>query len=58
MLSKTAKELDTKVISLVKAINIVMDISILKAKLYPRFVPEFDKNYKDAKIKVRRLKKI
>ena len=56
--SKTAKELDEKVISLVKAIDIAMDASIPKSKLCARFILGFDKDCKDAQIRVRKLKKI
>lgn len=56
--SKMAKELDEKVISLVKAIDIAIDASICKAKLYARSIPEFDEDYKDVQMKARRLKKI
>lgn len=56
--SKTAKELDEKVISLVEAIEIAMDAFIPKARLCPRSVPGFDKDCKDAQMRARRLKKI
>lgn len=58
MLSKTAKELDKKVISLVKAIDIAIDASILKAKLYTRSILGFDKDCKNAYIRAKKLKKI
>ncbi len=35
-----------------------MDISIPKAKLCPKSIPEFDEECKDAQIKARRFKKI
>lgn len=56
--SKTAKELDEKVISLVEAIDIAMDAYIPKARLCPRSVPAFDKDCKDAQMRARRPKKI
>ena len=56
--SKTAKKLDEKVISLVEIIDIAMDASILKSKLYVRSISEFDEDCKDAQMRARRLKKI
>ena len=46
--SKTPKELDEKVIFLVKAIDIAMDASIPRAKLCPKSIPGFDENCKVA----------
>lgn len=46
--SKTPKKLDEKVISLVKAIDIIIDAFIPKAKLYPKSILRFDENFKDA----------
>ena len=56
--SKTPEELDEKVISLVKAIDIAMDASIPKAKFCPKSIPGFDENCKDAQMRARRLKKV
>ncbi len=56
--SRTAKEFDEKVLSLVKAIDIAMDISIPKARLFPKSIPRFDEECKDAQMKARKLKKI
>ncbi len=56
--SRTAKELDEKVLPLVKAIDTEMDISIPKAKLCPKSIPGFDEKCKDAQMRARRLKKI
>ena len=53
-----AKELDEKVIFLVKAINIAMDAFILKTRLYTRSILRFDKDCKDDQIRARRFKKI
>lgn len=39
-------ELEIKVYSLINAINIIMIFTILKTKLFPRSVTEFDKMYK------------
>ena len=57
-MSKSAKKLDEKVISLVKAIDIVIDASIPKSKLCARSISEFDEDCKDAQMRARRLKKI
>ena len=48
LLSKTPEELDEKVISLVKAIDIAIDAFIPKAKFCPKTIFGFDENYKDA----------
>ena len=56
--SKTAKELDEKVISLVEAIDTAMDASIPRSKLCARSIPGFDEDCKDAQMRARRLKKI
>lgn len=48
LLSKTAKELDRKIIFLVKAINIAINIFISKAKLSTRSISKFDEKYKNA----------
>ena len=56
--SKTAKELDKKVISLVKAIDIAMDTSISKSKLYVRSISRFDEDCKDAQMRAKKLKNI
>lgn len=48
LLLKTPEELDKKVISQVKIIDIAMDASIFKAKLYPKLIPRFDENCKIA----------
>lgn len=55
--SRTAKELDEKVLSLVKAIDTAMDTSIPKARLCPKSIPGFDEECKDAQMRARRLKK-
>lgn len=44
---KIVKKLNQKVISLVKAINIVIDASIFKAKLFIKSIPKFNKDYKN-----------
>ncbi len=46
--SRTARKLDEKVLSLVKAVDTAMDISILKARLCPKSIPGFDEECKDA----------
>ncbi len=56
--SRTAKELDEKVLSLVKAIDTAMDISIPKARLCPKSILGFDEECKDAQMRARRLKTI
>lgn len=56
--SKTAKELDEKVISLVEAINITINTFIPKAKLCARSILGFGEDCKDAQMGTRRLKKI
>lgn len=56
--SKIAKELDVKEISLVKAIDIAIDTSISKAKLCIRSILGFDKDCKDAHMRIKKLKKI
>lgn len=48
LLLKTAKKLNKKIISLIKAINIEIKAFLSKTKLYTRFIPRFDKNYKNA----------
>lgn len=58
LLLKIAKKIDEKVIFLIKAINIAMKISIFKIKLYIKFVQGFDKNYKNAQMRIKKLKKI
>lgn len=58
LLSKMAKKLDEKVISLVEAINITIDTSISEAKFCTRFISGFDENCKNAQIRAKRLKKI
>lgn len=55
---KTAKELDKKVVFLVKAIDIAMDAFISIAKLCARSILRFDEDCKDAQMRTRRLKKI
>lgn len=55
--SRTAKELDEKVLSLVKAIDTAIDISIPKARLCPKSIPGFDEECKDHQMRARRLKK-
>lgn len=57
LLSKTAKKLDKNVISLIKIIDIAINTSISKAKLYTRSIFRSDKKFKDTKKRVRRLKK-
>lgn len=46
--SKIAKKLDEKIISLVKIINIAINVSIFKAKFFAKSIPRFDKNCKNA----------
>ena len=58
LLSKTAKELDKKVISLVEAIDIVIDASIPRSKLGARSIPGFDEDCNNAQMRARKLKKI
>ncbi len=53
-----AKELDEKVLSLVKAIDTAMDISIPKTRLCSKSIPGFDEQCKDAQMRARRLKEI
>lgn len=53
-----AKKLDKKVNSLVEAIDIAIDASIPKVKLCARSIPEFDKDYKNVQMRVKKLKKI
>lgn len=55
--SRTTEELDEKVISLVKFIDIAMDISIPKARLCPKSIPGCDEECKDAQMRARKLKK-
>lgn len=55
---KTLQKLDNKVISLVKTIDIAIDASICKTKLYLKSIPGFDVNCKVAQMRARRLKKI
>lgn len=58
LLLKMAKKLDVKEISSVKAIDIAIDASIFKAKLCTRSIPGFDKDFKDAQMRIKKLKKI
>lgn len=55
---KTLQKLDEKVISLVKTIDIAIDASIPKTKLYLKSIPGFDVNSKVAQMRAKRLKKI
>lgn len=58
LLSKTAKELDKNIIFLVEVIDIAINVSIFKTKLCAKSLPGFDKNCKDAQIKIKKLKRI
>lgn len=55
--SKTAKELDGKVISLVNAINEAIEVLIHKARLCPRSVPGFNDGCKNVQIRTKEIKK-
>lgn len=57
-ISTTPNELDTKVCSLINAIDTAMALAIPKVRLSPRSVPGFDKECKEIQMKARRLKKI
>ncbi len=56
--SQTAKKLNAQVYSLICAIEIVIALAILKARLLPKSVPGFDKKCKKTQMKARRLKNI
>lgn len=57
LLLKTLEGLDKKITSSVKTINITIDAFIFKAKLCPKSILRIDKNYKNAQIKAKKLKK-
>lgn len=57
MLSQTTKKLDEKVFFLIKAIDIVIDIFILKTKVYSKLILRFDKKYKNTQIRAKKFKK-
>ena len=56
--STTPNKLDSKVHSLINAIDIAMTLAIPKARLSPKSVPRFDEECKEIQMKARRLKKI
>lgn len=58
MPSKNIKKLDKIVISLLKVINIIINVFIFKAKLYPRLIMTFDEKCKNTEMRTRKLKKI
>ena len=51
-------ELDIKVHSLIKAIDIAMTLAISKARLSPKSVPGFNQECKKIQMKVKKLNKI
>lgn len=56
--SQTAKELDEKMLSLIKVINIATDISIPKARFCLKLISRFDEECKDTQIMAKKLQKI
>lgn len=56
--SKTPNKLDSKVHSLINAIDIAMTLAIPSARLSPKSVPRSDEECKEIQMKARRLKKI
>lgn len=57
-LSKTAKKFDEKVIFLIKAIDIIKASFIFQVKLCTRSIPKIDRDYKNTKMSIIKLKKI